>query len=312
MTRPHRHPARALAAVALAGGLAACGSSGPARERSATATPPPSSSAPTAVLSTPTPTPTTSTRTATRAPTTHRPAPHRTAHPSPAAPPANGAPVIVVDPGHSVAVSATDPATGLDVSDYANEPEMRDVFAVALLVRDRLRARGYRVVMTKTSLDQPRSLGQRAVIARNAHADLALSIHDQAGSNGGIGFRAGNNIVYDQSVGTYRSNPQGRRTYFTDKALAATSQKYGAIFQAQRHRVEGTTIRLQDSTGYDLGGRGLAGGDIWMVQLLSHVPWIYNESGGNSAGQSGLNSSDRSTYADALVASVEHCIAPPH
>src|SRR5262249_29601223 len=48
------------------------------------------------------------------------------------------APVIVIDPGHSVPIHATDPVTGLDVSDYANEPEMHDVFAVAELVRARL------------------------------------------------------------------------------------------------------------------------------------------------------------------------------
>jgi N-acetylmuramoyl-L-alanine amidase len=165
--------------------------------------------------------------------------------------------------------------------------------------------------MTKTSLDQRRSLGQRAAIARGAHADLALSIHDQAGSNGGIGFRAGNNTVYYQSVGTYRATASGHRIYFSDAALGATSRRYGTAFADERQRVEGTSIRLQGSTGYDLGGRGLAGGDIWMVQLLSHVPWIYNESGGNSAGQVGLDSADRATYAAALVASVERCIPPP-
>lgn len=220
-------------------------------------------------------------------------------------------PVIVIDPGHSRTISAVDPATGLNVSDYENEPEMRDVFAVAQLVRSALLARGYRVIMTKTSVDQPRSLGQRAAIARDAHASLALSIHDQAGSNGGIGFRAGNSIVYYQSTGTYRATAAGRRIYFSDAALARTSERYGAVFAAQRRRVEGISVRLQGNTGYDLGGRGLAGGDIWMVQLLSGVPWIYNEAGGNSSGRTGLSTADRATYAAALVAGVENCIRPP-
>jgi hypothetical protein len=47
------------------------------------------------------------------------------------------------------------------------------------------------------------------------------------------------------------------------------------------------------------------------VQLLSQVPWIYNEAGGNSAGMSHLDSADKHIYADGLVASVEHCIRPP-
>jgi N-acetylmuramoyl-L-alanine amidase len=217
----------------------------------------------------------------------------------------------VLDPGHSVAITAKDPATGLDVSDYENEPEMRDVFAVALLVRAQLVARGYRVIMTKSSVDQRRSLGQRAAIAREAHASLAISIHDQAGSNGGIGFRSGNNIVYFQSDGTYRSTSSGRRVYFSDAALARTSQGYGTVFRNQRARVQGTSVRLQGNTGYDLGGRGLAGGNIWMVQLLSHVPWIYNEAGGNSTGRVGLSAADKATYAKGLVAGVEHCIPPP-
>ncbi len=187
---------------------------------------------------------------------------------------------------------------------------MRDVFAVAELVKAKLEAAGYRVVMTKTSATQPTSLGQRAAIANNAHAALALSIHDQAGSNGGIGFDQGNNTVYYQSVGDYRETPNGTKVYFTDSRVAALSSKYGQIFRTQRASAEGHRIALQGNVGYDLGSRGLAPGNIWLVQLLSHVPWIYNEAGGNSAGMSGLNATDEHKYADGLVAAVEHCIPP--
>jgi N-acetylmuramoyl-L-alanine amidase len=222
--------------------------------------------------------------------------------------PAGTGPVIVVDPGHSPTINAIDPATGLNVSDYANEPEMRDVFSVAEIVRARLSALGYRVVMTKTSATQRVTLAQRAEIADNVHAALALSIHDQAGSSGGIAFDRGNNIVYYQSVGTYRSTAAGKRYYFTNARLAATSKRYGQIFRDDRQKIEGHAVTLLNNTGYNLGSRGLAGGDIWMVQLLSHVPWIYNEAGGNSAGRSGLDSADQHAYADALVASVERCV----
>jgi N-acetylmuramoyl-L-alanine amidase len=227
------------------------------------------------------------------------PSPRTTSHP---------APVIVIDPGHSRPVDATDPRTGLVVSDYENEPEMRDVFAVAELVRDQLRADGYRVVMTKTRLDQPRNLARRAAIANAAHAALALSIHDQAGPNGGIGFADGNNIVYYQRVGDYRETPSGRKIAFTNRRVAALSHRYARIFAAARHRAQGVPITVRGDTGYDLGSRGLAAGDIWTVQLLSHVPWIYNEAGGNSAGRSGLSSADERTYADGLVAAVERCV----
>jgi N-acetylmuramoyl-L-alanine amidase len=215
--------------------------------------------------------------------------------------------VIVIDPGHSVTVHATDTATGLDVSDYENEPEMRDVYSVAELVRAKLVAAGYRVIMTKPTDTTPTSLGQRAAIANAAHAALALSIHDEAGANGGIGFTAGNNTVYYQSVGDYREGSRGK-VYFTDSAVAALSRRYGQIFQARRAAAQHTSVSLLGNTGYDLGTRGLPAGNIWIVQLLAHVPWIYNEAGGNSAGQVGLNAADEQTYADGLVAAVETCV----
>ena len=216
--------------------------------------------------------------------------------------------MIVVDPGHSPSIHAVDPNTGLDVSDYENEPEMQDVFRVAELVKERLQADGYRVIFTKNSPDDRVNLAQRAAIANDAHAALALSIHDQAGTGGGIPFDQGNNIVYYQSVGDYRATLNGRRISFSSSALAAVSKRYGEIFQAQRSASEGHPIRIQGNTGYDLGARGLAAGDIWIVQLLATVPWIYNEAGGNSAGISGLDSSDRQRYATGLVDSVERCV----
>jgi N-acetylmuramoyl-L-alanine amidase len=224
---------------------------------------------------------------------------------------ASNAPVIVIDPGHSRTIDATDPRTGLVVSDYENEPEMRDVFAVAVLVRDRLRAAGYRVVMTKTRVDQRRNLAQRAEIANRVHAALALSIHDQAGPDGGIGFDAGNNIVYFQRVGDYRETPSGHKVVFANARVAALSKRYARIFAAQRRRAQGAPITVRGDVGYDLGSRGLAPGDIWTVQLLSHVPWIYNEAGGNSSGRSGLSRADKRRYAAGLVAAVERCVPLP-
>jgi N-acetylmuramoyl-L-alanine amidase len=219
--------------------------------------------------------------------------------------------VIVIDPGHSPAIRGLDPATGLNVSDYENEPEMRDVFAVAVLVRAQLEANGYRVIMTRGAVDTPVRLDQIAATANNAHAALALSIHDQAGANGGIGFDQGNNIVYYQSVGGYRRTAGGRTVVFTDRAVAALSQKYGAVFRAQRAEAEGHAVVVQGDVGYDLGSRGLDAGNMWMVQLLARVPWIYNEAGGNSAGMAGLSATDQRRYAAGLVASVEHCVPSP-
>jgi N-acetylmuramoyl-L-alanine amidase len=287
--------AAALAALGILAGASACGrSDAPAAGDHA-----PNRSSPTPTRSTP----------ATALPTASGPSPvtRSPASTHRATPPAGG-PVIVIDPGHSPRIHAVDPATGLDVSDYENEPEMRDVFAVAVLVRAKLRRAGYQVIVTKSRVDARASLGQRAAIADSAHAALALSIHDQAGPDGGIPFASGNNTVYYQSVGTYRATSSGRRVYFTDRAVAARGARYGQIFRDERTRVEGHHVRLQGDVGYDLGTRGLPAGDIWLVQLLAHVPWIYNEAGGNSPGMSGLDTADERRYADGLVAAVERCV----
>ena len=220
-------------------------------------------------------------------------------------------PVIVIDPGHSRTITATDKRTGLRVGDYENEPEMRNVFSVAQLVAARLRVLGYRVVLTKTSDGQRRSLAQRAHIANAAHADLAISIHDQAGRHGGIGFRAGNNIVYYQSVGDYRSTPSGHHVVFRNKTVAARSKRWAVAFAHARGTVQRVRPTVRGNVGYNLGTRGLAPGNIWIVQLLAHMPWIYNEAGGNSRGHVGLTAADRRTYARSLVAGVEACIPPP-
>ncbi|MBE7190182.1 MAG: N-acetylmuramoyl-L-alanine amidase [Jatrophihabitans endophyticus] len=216
--------------------------------------------------------------------------------------------MIVIDPGHCPSVHHIDRRTGLDVSDYENEPEMHDVYKVALIVRHQLQKAGYHVVMTKKSVDQRVNLAKRARIANRAHAALALSIHDQAGANGGIGFRQGNNTVYYQHDGDYRATPAGKKVYFRNPHVAKLSKRYGEIFRRQRARAQGVHINLQDNVGYNLGSRGLAPGNIWLVQLLSTVPWVYNEAGGNSSGRSGLDGADRHTYAAGLVAGVEHSV----
>lgn len=239
-------------------------------------------------------------------PTPQTPAPRTSNVAAPRTPP-----TIVIDPGHSPAIKMIDPVSGLDVSGYENEPEMRDVFAVAVLVKAKLEASGYRVVMTKNKVTDRIDQASRSAIANNAHAALALSIHDQAGPNGGIGFNQGNNTVYHQTVGTYRATPSGKRIYFTDRAVAATSARYGQIFRDERSRAEGHPVALRGDVGYDLGNRDLAPGNIWIVQLLSKIPWIYNEAGGNSAGMYGLSTADKDRYANGLVAAVEHCV-PSH
>jgi N-acetylmuramoyl-L-alanine amidase len=76
--------------------------------------------------------------------------------------------VIAVDPGHGGVDHGARSAAGLLEKDVA--------LAVSLALADELRARGYRVVLTRTD-DRFLDLTQRTEVANAAKAELFLSIH---------------------------------------------------------------------------------------------------------------------------------------
>src|SRR5690606_24979292 len=86
-------------------------------------------------------------------------------------------PVIVIDPGHSGdSIKSREPRTGLTDFDYPNDPEMDEVFAVSSCVTDALEDLDYKVIMTKEHVDDTVGLVERAEIANDADADLAVSV----------------------------------------------------------------------------------------------------------------------------------------
>lgn len=233
---------------------------------------------------------------------------------------ADGSNVIVIDPGHNLDDSyakngnkdVLDPATGLKDYDYANFPELDEVFNVAAKVRDKLTQDGYKVLMTKDSARSNAnksptqgSFRARADMANNAHAALAISIHDQSGKDG-LPFATANNYVYVQKVGAHRDKADGTPVRFTNQEIANKSAAYGQIFADERTKAEGHKVTVTDAN-IDRGPR-FSPGNIWMVQLFSNVPWIYNEVGGDSAGQDSLSEADQTKYANGLVASVEKAV----
>ncbi len=217
--------------------------------------------------------------------------------------------VIVIDPGHSGNdITVTDPQTGIMDHDYPNSPEMTDVFDVAQIVKTQLEAAGYKVILTKASASDTVTLRQRADIANSAKASLALSIHDQSN----LPFQTQNNQVYVQRDGQFRLTTNGQKVAFNNPGVSSKSQQFGQIFVEERGKSQGGKIDLmQDASAGIGGGRGgnIAGGNMWLVQLFSTVPWIYNESGGQSQGQaSGLNVTDKNKYATGLVESVKRSV----
>jgi N-acetylmuramoyl-L-alanine amidase len=87
-------------------------------------------------------------------------------------------PVVCIDPGHPSEVGRG--TTGRRIS------EMALVWRVARRLADRLRTDGYRVVLTKSRVDQFVTNRRRAEIANKARANLMLRLHCDASSGSGF------------------------------------------------------------------------------------------------------------------------------
>lgn len=209
-----------------------------------------------------------------------------------------GAGTVVLDPGHSgidKQGKEKDPETGLYIGDSSNPTERKQAWDVAVKIKSMLEAKGYKVVMTKQSESDYVSLKQRAIIANEANAAIAVSIHNTPGQFGG-------SVAWTtpQKVGNYRVNDSGVKTTFSDAGVANKSQQYAqAILDARKAAGEGGT-NIHDIV-FD-GRAGLSGGNLSIVQLFSKVPWVYNETG-----QTGFNSD---VYAKGIAEGIMKAVKP--
>lgn len=137
-----------------------------------------------------------------------------------AAPVAASEPLIVVlDPGHGGNQPGAIGVTGL--------VEKTVTLALAQQVRDRLEATGrYRVVMTRSD-DRRVELDERVRIAREAGADLFLSIHADSASGGARG--ASVYTLADYAEGRSRDEILADDPYILDVDLSARPAEVGDI-----------------------------------------------------------------------------------
>ncbi len=84
---------------------------------------------------------------------------------------------VMIDPGHGGVDSGTVGVTG--------ENEKDVVLGVGLKLRDALKKKGYRVLMTRDSDVYP-SLKERVAMAHNAKADLFISLHADSNRDGDL------------------------------------------------------------------------------------------------------------------------------
>ncbi len=219
--------------------------------------------------------------------------------------------MIVIDPGHSGRyLQSVDRATGLHDIDYPNYPEIYEVFDVSSCLGKALELDGYRVRLVKKHPLDAVSLADRAKIANDLRAALAVSIHDDHGQS--ADFQA----TYDQrgvpdAAGRYHAMYRGtgsRRSVFDRPAVARKSQAYAKIIAAARARAQHRPVDVRENSF--TGRAPLEPGNLALVQLFSRVPWVYNEMGAKTAGNSKLAMSITSEhgYATGLLLGIEKAV----
>lgn len=136
--------------------------------------------------------------------------------------------LIALDPGHqgpNVDMSAQEPnapgsgvmktkATGGTGGRFTGIPEYQLNLDIALMVRDRLTALGYDVIMTREDNDTAISNAERAALANDAGADISVRIH----ANGSESSSANGALVLIGSA----SNPYVGGLYDSSSRLAET------------------------------------------------------------------------------------------
>ena len=216
------------------------------------------------------------------------------------------APMIVIDPGHSGRRITTRTASGLRDVDYPNFPEIYETWDISTCVAQALRTDGYRVTLTKQHALSSVSLADRAAIANRAKAALAVSVHDDHGQSST--FQA----TYSQrgvaQAGRYPAMYRGDgsdRTVFDHPTVARQSESAATKIATARTEAQRQRVTVQQNS---FSGRApLEPGNLALVQLLTDVPWVYNEAGartGRSA-TTAMTISNETGYAAGLLAGIE-------
>jgi N-acetylmuramoyl-L-alanine amidase len=207
---------------------------------------------------------------------------------------------VVIDPGHGPTKTTTDSATSLVMAETDNQPEGADVWKVATDLQDKLTHDGYTVILAKPHENDNVTFRERANVANDKHAALAISIHTD-GSQPYDSFKE----VWPQTVGQFRqeSASGGKKTTFSNAAVATKSQQYADSIKEERQKAEGDTVSLGHFNRQDVPSPGT----ISMVQLFADVPWVYNEIGSGPNNQ-GLTASQRTAYATGLYNGIKKAL----
>ena len=183
------------------------------------------------------------------------------------------APLIVIDAGHSGGtLLSTDPQFNMYDYEYNNGQENYENWNVAVALKAKLEAAGYRVLLTKTGPEDIVSKRARVNLANNNGAALLVSIHRDDHTFGAWGH------VYVQRVGDWRADVNGKHVAFNLPGVAAKSAAIGQAILNARRAIEGTaiTMAVENFTGRE---GYIPDGTLSILQLWATVPSILCEAG---------------------------------
>lgn len=180
---------------------------------------------------------------------------------------------ILLDPGHGGGnlQEVTDAETGLVSTESTGAPgEVSAMWEEANIVKQKLEAAGYRVDMTKNNENDSASLFDKGRKGNNGGYAMAISLHADPAQDYPDSGKYG---VAPQRVGQYREY-NGKRTTFQLQDVANTSLEYATAIANQTG--SGVAQTAGDFFRDDITSKG----DIAIVQLISTIPWVYDEKGG--------------------------------
>ncbi len=164
--------------------------------------------------------------------------------------------IIAIDPGHPSEV-----ASGRNVQNGTNETFV--AWAVALKLKSLLEARGYKVVLTKSSEDELVPNKQRALIANHARADLMVRLHCDASVERGYA------IYYPDREGKAKDGTVGPSKRVIEASSRAATSIHTGMKEVLEGRLNDNGIRTdyQTKVGREQGG-ALTG------SIFSEVPVV--------------------------------------
>lgn len=195
------------------------------------------------------------------------------------------------------------------MTQYANHPEIDEVFEVAREVEAKLKAAGYRVMLTKSTADGSATLRQRAEKAIQNDADLEVMIHDDHTQK-----PSELQWVTPQAIGGYRSGTKGKIICQNPKVVRESRLAAEAIAKARTAAMPKYPAVLHPITFYNRGPK-FAYGNLPEIQLFdcideNPVPAVYSETGAKT-GSSPYTRAPESmldAYAKGLVKGIENAV----